>query len=285
MCWVRHRGASIYDVGEGAGDGAAERPDGHLGGHRALVFDRSADVAGGSRLGAGRVAGPAEQLLRRLLALEDLLRVGRRERGLGHRGEADAGVLDAAVRRQPDDDRGSDRGEVADLALELRVGAARALRPSADADLREDLRGFDRGLERVEEEVTRLDQALPGLAAAHDRGVDRQEHRRPVARRVRVRDRAADRAPVAHLRVADHAGQVDEGRVVVLDDLVVVHLPVRGAGPDAQLVVGLGDAIETGDVAHVDQEGRLGEAELDERDEAVATRQQLGLALAVLEDP
>ena len=60
---------------------------------------------------------------------------------------------------------------------------------------------------------------------------------------------------------------------------------MRGAGPDAQFVVGLGDAIETRDVAQVDEEGRLGEAELDERDEAVATREQLGLALAVLEDP
>ena len=74
-------------------------------------------------------------------------------------------------------------------------------------------------------------------------------------------------------------------RVVVLDDLVVVDLAVRGAGADAQLVVGLGDAVETGDVAHVDEERRLGEAELDERDEAVATRQQLRLAFAVLEDP
>ena len=57
------------------------------------------------------------------------------------------------------------------------------------------------------------------------------------------------------------------------------------AGPDAQVVVGLGDAVEAGHVAQVDEQGRLRQAELDERDEAVAAGQQLGLAFAILEDP
>ena len=57
-----------------------------------------------------------------------------------------------------------------------------------------------------------------------------------------------------------------------------------GPGPDAQVVVGLDDAVEAGHVAQVDEQCRLGEAELDQRDEAVAARQELRLALAVLED-
>ena len=80
------------------------------------------------------------------------------------------------------------------------------------------------------------------------------------------------------------AGQVDEPRVVVLDDLVVVDLAMGRPGADAQVVVGLADAVEAGDVPHVDEQGRLGQPELDEGDQAVAAREQLRLPFAVLED-
>ena len=60
---------------------------------------------------------------------------------------------------------------------------------------------------------------------------------------------------------------------------------MRGPGADPQVVVGLDDAVEAGDVAEVDEERRLGEPELDQRDEAVAAGQELGLAFAVLQDP
>ena len=80
-------------------------------------------------------------------------------------------------------------------------------------------------------------------------------------------------------------GHVVEQRVSRADDLRLVDLPVGGTGPDAQVVVGLDDAVEAGDVAQVDEQRRLGEAQLDQRDEAVAARQQLRLAFAVLEDP
>ena len=65
----------------------------------------------------------------------------------------------------------------------------------------------------------------------------------------------------------------------------LVDLAMRGARADAQVVVGLDDAVEAGDVAQVDEQGRLRQPELDQRDEAVAARQQLGLAFAILEDP
>ena len=56
-------------------------------------------------------------------------------------------------------------------------------------------------------------------------------------------------------------------------------------GADAQVVVGLDDAVEAGDVAQVDEQARLRQAELDEREEAVAAGQELRLAFAILEDP
>ncbi len=53
---------------------------------------------------------------------------------------------------------------------------------------------------------------------------------------------------------------------------------------DAQVVVSLADAVEAGHVAEVHEQGRLGESQLDQRDEAVAARQQLRLTLSILED-
>ena len=47
---------------------------------------------------------------------------------------------------------------------------------------------------------------------------------------------------------------VDEPRVVVDDDRVLVDLPVGRLGADDELVVGLVDAVEAGDVAEVDEE-------------------------------
>ena len=44
MCWVVIV-VGLLRVREGAFGGAAECPEGHLRGHRPLVFDRTADVA------------------------------------------------------------------------------------------------------------------------------------------------------------------------------------------------------------------------------------------------
>ncbi len=122
-----------------------------------------------------------------------------------------------------------------------------------------------------------LRQTIVALSAMQDR--------RPVRRRVGVGDGAADRAPVADLRVADRGGHVVEERIAVADDRRLVDLAMGRPGADDEVVVGLGDAVEAGHVAQVDEQGRLGEPELDQREEAVAAGQQLGLAFAVLEDP
>ena len=51
-----------------------------------------------------------------------------------------------------------------------------------------------------------------------------------------------------------------------------------------ELVVGFDDAVQASHVAKVHEQGRLGESELDQRDEAVAAGQQLCLAFPILED-
>ena len=79
-------------------------------------------------------------------------------------------------------------------------------------------------------------------------------------------------------------GDVDEQWIAVQT------ICARGSGdgsprPDRQVVVGLGDAVEARDVAQVDEQGRLRQTQLDQRDEAVTAGEQLRLPFTVLEDP
>jgi hypothetical protein len=68
------------------------------------------------------------------------------------------------------------------------------------------------------------------------------------------------------------------------DDLVLVDLTVGCASPDAQLVVGLDDPVKPAETTDVHEQARLGEPELEKRDEAVPTGEDLGLSLAVGQD-
>ena len=63
---------------------------------------------------------------------------------------------------------------------------------------------------------------------------------------------------------------VVDQRVVVDDDRVLVDLAVGRPGPDVEPAAVLGDPVEAGDGLDVDQQGRLRQPELDERDQAVA---------------
>ncbi len=60
-----------------------------------------------------------------------------------------------------------------------------------------------------------------------------------------------------------------------------MDLAVRRLRADPEVIVGLDDAIEPRDVSQVDEEPGLGEAELEQRDEAVAAGEQLRFALAL----
>ncbi len=79
-------------------------------------------------------------------------------------------------------------------------------------DLGEQFARLQRGLEQPEEELARRDLPAPGRPPDDQRGVQRQDHGGQVGRRVTVRERPADRAPVPHLRVADAPGGVRQQR-------------------------------------------------------------------------
>ena len=81
-----------------------------------------------------------------------------------------------------------------------------------DADLGQQLAGFQRALEQAPEEVRGRDLPDPGRSAGDEHRVQRQHDRGQVGGRVRVGQRPADRAAVPDLRIADLAGRVGEQR-------------------------------------------------------------------------
>ena len=97
--------------------------------------------------------------------------------------------------------------------------------------------------------------------------------------------RPADRAPVADLWVADPAGRVDQERVAGADGRVLEDLAVGGSSADLEGIVGLDDLVDAIDVPDVDEQARLGQAQLDQRQQAVAARQDLRLAFPLGQDP
>ena len=168
----------------------------------------------GPALGSGGGARRAEEVVRRGVADQDGFGVGRRERRLGDAGQADPGALDVArlVRARRSRRRRPWRSR------RPCARASRRRRPSraADATTRISVRTSvgSMAVWNVSRKKSRAAiVALAGLAAADDRGVARDEDRRPVRGRVGVGDGAADRAPVADLRVADRGGHVVEQRV------------------------------------------------------------------------
>ena len=102
MCWVVIVVLASYAYARARSTAVRRARSGQLGDHRPLVFDRTADVAAGPALRAGGRAGLAEEVVAGALPDEDGLGVGRRERGLGDAGDADAGALDAAVGAEAD---------------------------------------------------------------------------------------------------------------------------------------------------------------------------------------
>ncbi len=145
------------------------------------------------RLGAlgrerGRIGG-------RRPALHRFLDRGGPQRGGAHVDEGDAGGPVA------------DRGDADDRPV---LGAAVELleRPAGaghlgHADLDEHLVGRERGLEEAFEEVGGRDLASSVRSLGHDRATEREHDRRKVGCRIAVREGSAQRAAVAHLRVAD----------------------------------------------------------------------------------
>jgi hypothetical protein len=111
-------------------------------------------------------------------------------------------------------------------------------------------------------------------------GVQGEQHRGEVRRRVGVRDGAADRAAVADLRVADELGRPRDHGAGALQDGVGDELCVPGQRADRDAVAVVADVAELVEPAEVDEYRRPCDAELHRRDERVPAGEQLRVLVA-----
>ena len=96
-------------------------------------------------------------------------------------------------------------------------------------------------------------------------------------------DRATDRAAVTHLRVADVAGRVLQQRGVLGEQVGVLDVVVPGERADGDVVAVLADVAQVAEAADVDEHARLRQAQLHQRQQAVAAGDQLGLVAVLAE--
>ena len=111
-----------------------------------------------------------------------------------------------------------------------------------------------------------------------------QEHDRgELGGRVRVRDAAADRAPGADRDVRDQRERLGERRAEPRQIGIAFRVALADAGAHHERSVGV-DRPQGGDPADVDEARRAGEAERHQRDEALATGENLGVVTVLGEE-
>lgn len=111
------------------------------------------------------------------------------------------------------------------------------------------------------------------------------EHGRPIGRRVGVGNGSTDRAPVPDLGIADPGRRVTHDRESGTEGRILENAPVRRSAADPEFIPDTADAIEVSDIAKVDDQGRLGQAQLHQWEEAETAREDLGIPLPFLQDP
>ena len=166
-----------------------------------------------------------------------------------------AGSADAAVRALRDR-RDPDRRPVLRAAAELRDSSSRIPVELRHADLGHHLLRPDRRLEDAVEEVRRGDRPRAVRPGDVDLAVEREQHRRQVRGRIAVRERAADRAAMAHLRIADQAGRVRDERAVLLHERRRRDVVVARQRADRELVARVADVRELLEPPDVDEQRR-----------------------------
>ncbi len=129
------------------------------------------------------------------------------------------------------------------------------------------------GGEDIEKEVVAGDLAPVGL----HRGAEAEHGGGIIGGRVVVGDGAAQRAAVAHVRIANLAGELGKCRDRLFDGVRAGDGGMRGHRLDGDDASGGGDALQLGDGAQVDDIGRHGEALAQHRDQGLAAGHELAV--------
>ncbi len=119
--------------------------------------------------------------------------------------------------------------------------------------------------------------ALPG---DHELGVERERRRRHVTGGVGVRERAAEGAEVAHLRVGDGARGLGQQQRVLPDERLARDVVVRGHGADDDHVAVVADPAQLRDAPEIHHQVGRGHPQPEHGEQALATGQHLHLPVS-----
>jgi len=120
--------------------------------------------------------------------------------------------------------------------------------------------------------VLHPDHPFPVGATDHGLRLDRRADGREILGRVRLAQRAADRAAVAHDRVGDHGLGVAKEWEVLGEQLGAQQIHMACQRPDQDLIALLADVGELREIVDVDHVLRVRESKLHHRKQAVAAR-------------
>jgi hypothetical protein len=149
--------------------------------------------------------------------------------------------------------------------------------PDREAGADQQLVGRHRRGPQAGEEVGGGDGARPPHRQHVELGVEGQGDGRVLGGRVGVGQRAADRAPVADLRVADERRDPGQQRHRPGHLCAVLDRRLGGGGAHPQAAVAALDAPQVVDAPDVDEVVEHGQAQGEEGDQALAPGQDLGL--------
>src|SRR5439155_27136855 len=102
-----------------------------------------------------------------------------------------------------------------------------------------------------------------------------RQHGGGVARRVGMRERAADRAAVTYLRISDQPGRVRENRAVLLHERVVLDVVMSSHPPDRQLVARVPHVSQLVDASDVHEQSGSREAQPQQGNQRMAPGEDL----------
>jgi hypothetical protein len=224
------------------------------------VRPAGADVLGG----AGAFRGVRGRVGRRCAGGQRGFHGGGAQRRARHVDQRDVAVLDGAADYGPVD---RPLGEL----LERPAGRGGL----GHQDLGKQFVRLERGLEQAQEELPDTDLARAAGTARDDRRVQREQDGGQVGGGVGVRDRAADRATVPDLGVADLAGRVREQRHLTAEQPGVLDIVVPGQRADRDMRSLVGDVGKLTQATQVDDYLGGGQPQFHQRQQRMASGQEL----------
>ena len=165
----------------------------------------------------------------------------------------------------------------------LRAPHVLEIRPRRDGrhpDLGEDLLPLERGLERADEELHGRDRPFPTRSTRDEIGVEREQDGRQVGGRIAMRDRAADRASVTHLRIADQRSGLRDHRTMLREHRVARELSVPCERTDRDPIAVLTDVTQLVEASDVDEQRGTRDAQAHGGNERVPAGEKLRVLVA-----